>query len=266
VAFKRRNQTLQKRYEDASMSSPNHRLSNGEALDSLVSGAEVGHGPLLRSLPEHPDEARARLRSLGVWPGDAKTLFDRERQARYFGYRKRGNKPTLNQTLEAKYGAWMAVFAKWPPPDNARSCESLADYLNHETPRARRTPKLTMAAQHRFDAIGKSADHGEEIQWVFVNISNKLADPMECPSRGAWDLLMMARKNRKWFYEKIYRPLAIEAEKRKAKREGQDDVGDPSPREKLAVTDMERLLVELKAQAERVVCPECGSIMQGSAE
>ncbi|HEY3395442.1 MAG TPA: hypothetical protein VGK58_22260 [Lacipirellulaceae bacterium] len=218
-----------------------------------------------RSLPEHPEDARRRLRELNVWPGDAKSLFDKERQARYFVYRKGGTKPTLNQTIEANYGAWMAVFAKWPSPAGARPCDSLSEYLSHETPCARRTPKLTAEAQRRFDSIKKAADHGQEIQWVYSNISNKLVDPLECPSRGAWDLLLMARKNRKWFYEKIYKSFAIEAEKRKAKREGQDDINEPSPRERLAVEDMERMLSDLKAQAERVVCPECGAIVQGSA-
>jgi hypothetical protein len=216
-------------------------------------------------LREHPDDARRRLRELGLWPGDAKVLFDKERQARYFKIRKDGKKLSLNETIDANHAAWQAVFARWPTPEGVRPCPSLADYLNHETPRARRTPKLTIESQHRFDAIGHVDDHGEEIQWVFANISNKLVDPLECPSRGAWDLLLMARKNRKWFYEKIYRPFAIDAEKRKAKREWQDDIREPSQREKLAVEDMERILTELKAQAERIVCRECGAIVQGSA-
>ena len=71
--------------------------------------------------------------------------------------------------------------------------------------------------QHRFDAVGKVDDHGEEIQWVFTNISNKLVDPLECPSRGAWDLLLMARKNRKWFYEKDLPSVCDRGRKAKSK-------------------------------------------------
>ena len=72
----------------------------------------------------------------------------------------------------------------------------------------KRLPKLTADQELRFDSIGETDDHAAEVIWVYNNLDKKEVDAGDCPSRGAWSLLGEAKKNRPWFYDKMYRPIA----------------------------------------------------------
>ncbi len=154
------------------------------------------------------------------------------------------------QTLEANKRAWDAVFEKYPPAPDAVPLESLADYLA-ENRRARKIKKLvglTEAEEARFEQIGDTDDLASEVTWVYHNLANDSVEAATCPSRGAWEMLDYARKNKGWFFEKMHRPLAQQISKQKSQAE--EGEYKPSKAEKLAVEEMDKMIREAVAESQ----------------
>lgn len=194
-------------------------------------------------LPEHPDATQRRLRESGDWV-EAEQIFSEVRQRRYNQLRKtRGGAPlSMSARVEANREAWQAVYQLYPVPEGAVPLPSLAEHLQgrHRLQRTKKLPPLNEAHYARFDEIGTTSDPGAEVLWVYANIENYSVDPMECPSRGAWAMLSHARRDNGWFYEKMYRPIAQDQAKLKAKQnEGEYVV---SKAEKMAVAEIDQMI------------------------
>jgi hypothetical protein len=144
--------------------------------------------------------------------------------------------------------AWDSVYEKWPPPADAEPLASLVNYLNTHDGNLinkgglKRLPKLTADQELRFDSIGETDDHAAEVIWVYNNLDKKEVDAGDCPSRGAWSLLGEAKKNRPWFYDKMYRPIAQQLSKQQAAVE--DSEYKPSKVEKLACAELDEMIRE----------------------
>lgn len=202
-------------------------------------------------LPEYPDATRARLEAVGpaVWK-EADLL--RRKVFNRLVHRARlkhgaGGLP-VEVRAECHKRAWDSVYEKWPPPADAEPLASLVNYLNTHDGNLinkgglKRLPKLTADQELRFDSIGETDDHAAEVIWVYNNLDKKEVDAGDCPSRGAWSLLGEAKKNRPWFYDKMYRPIAQQLSKQQAAVE--DSEYKPSKAEKLACAELDEMIRE----------------------
>jgi hypothetical protein len=198
------------------------------------------------SLPEHPEATQRRLRESGDWT-EAEDLFKDVRQRHYNRYRrdrKNGYQLTIEERVEANKAAWDEVYKKWPPPAEAAPLNSLAHYLDntHRIRKGKYLPRLSQADEERFDQIGEPDDLTGEALWVYANIEKNDIDPQTCPSRGAWSMLKHARRDKGWFYEKIWRPVAQQLSKQKAA--ANDGEYKASKAEKLAVAELDSMIQE----------------------
>ena len=169
-------------------------------------------------LLEHPMATIRRLKALGVWP-EADRLLRKVKQR----FRRQATKvdggTTMTQRLQMTKAAWAAVHERWPPPPGTLPLESLASYLR-STRRNRhsdaiRTRALPLAAERRFDEIGQTTNHVDEVIWVYHRLDDEHVGPLDAPSRGAWSMLIHARMNKDRFYEKVYLPVIRDISRRK---------------------------------------------------
>ncbi len=197
------------------------------------------------SLPEHPEATQRRLREQGDWT-EAEELLISRRTYYYNRFRKQrgGGSLTIEERVEANKMAWDEVYAQWPVPEHAVPLTSLAEYLDEHKHirKGKYLARLTQAHEERFDSIGESDDHVGEVLWVYTNIERTDVDPQTCPSRGAWSMLKHARRDKGWFYEKMYRPVAQQLSKQKSTA-GDGDY-KPSKAEKLAVSELDSMISE----------------------
>ncbi len=201
------------------------------------------------SLPEHPDATKRRLRDSGEWV-EAEEIFNSVRERHYKRLRGKNLKLTLGQRVEANKAAWEAVYQLYPVPPGALPIESMAKYLagSHRLTKTQKLPRLTEAEEQRFDELGESDDHVGEVLWVYNNLEKSDVSAGECPSRGAWFMLSHARRDKGWFYEKMYRPVAQQLSKQKVA--GGEDGYKPSKVEKQAVAEMDSMIQEAAAQSQ----------------
>jgi hypothetical protein len=215
-------------------------------------------------LREHPSETTKRLKKQGEWRA-ADKLLRKVKQAYHRRFKKSGGGLNTERRLELSKAAWDAVHDRWPPPADAKPLESLLEYLQSTqvagqkvTGKPARTdlPGLSLAAERRFDAIGETDDLTSEVLWVYHNLGNSKVDPLECPSRGAWSLLAHARTDPKAFY-RIHVRQAI-ADQQRRKSDATDHEYKPSKAEKLAVAEIEAMIMEAVAASQLIHCPSCG--------
>lgn len=195
------------------------------------------------SLPEHPDATKRRLRENGEWT-EAEEIFLSVRERHYNKLRSKGGRLTLAQRVESNKAAWEAIYQLYPVPEGTAPLESLAKYLagSHRVRKQPKLPPLTEAEQQRFDTIGEADDHVGEIVWVASNLENTRVNASDCPSRAAWFMLSHALRDKGWFYEKMYRPVAQQLAKAKA---GDNDGQYKASRaEKLAVAELDQMISE----------------------
>lgn len=207
------------------------------------------------SLPEYPEATQRRLRESGDWT-EAQELFNDVRQRCYNKFRKvRGSGSlTIEERVEANKAAWDAVYAKWPPPETAAPLRSLAEHLecNKRVGKTKSLPRLTQADEDRFDAIGEYDDLIVEVRWVYNNLEKTDLNLQECPSRGAYFMLKHARRDKGWFFAKMWPQAArLESTIKAAKA---DESYKPSKAEKLAVAELDEMIreatVSVSAQSE----------------
>lgn len=195
------------------------------------------------SLPEHPDATRRRLREGGEW-NEAEEVFLSQRERNYNRLRM-GSKPlTSSQRVEANKAAWEAVYQLYPVPHDAVPLESLAKYLagSRRITKSLKLPRLNEAEEQRFDELVDNDDHVGEVLWVYNNLENPAVKAIDCPSRGAWFMLSHARRDKGWFYEKMYRPVAQQLSKQKSA--SGDSEYKPSKAEKMAVAELDGMIKE----------------------
>lgn len=205
------------------------------------------------SLPEHPDATKRRLREQGDWT-EAEELF----QSAYNYIRHKLNKASgkttmsLAERVEANEYAWRQTYSRFPVPADAVPLKSLAEYLNGNSGGRLRVkkklPELTTEEQERFDTIEDADDHVGEVLWVYGNLDNFQVKALECPSRGAWFMLSHARRDKGWFYEKMYRPVAQQLSKMKAA--AGDDAYKASKAEKMALAELDQMILEAVAASQ----------------
>jgi hypothetical protein len=182
-------------------------------------------------LLEHPDDTKIRLTLAGQWRQGLKVY--RSELATMVRHQ-----PGVKAGLDGQLAAWREVQRRWPPPDGARPLESIAELEKIRS----RWGRVYNAAEERFAEIGETEELANEIVWVYHNIDNKNADPLQCPSRGAWTMLKKARRERDWFYNQMYKPIIATVEKRKTAQE--QEQYRPSKAEKLAVGELAQMIEE----------------------
>jgi hypothetical protein len=205
------------------------------------------------SLREHPNETIRRLKALGVWP-EANRLLRKVKQQ----YRRQAAKSegaaSLTHRLNATKAAWEAVLERWPPPIDAIPLESLAKYLRlanlAENSEEIAKRALTPSAIQRFDQIGDTVNHIEEVIWVYHHLDDEQVDPSTAPSRGAWSMLCHARKDKNRFYEKVYLPLMRDISRRQTAVHRPYKVSD---RELASIEDLKKMLRAAVAESQKIV-------------
>ena len=76
------------------------------------------------------------------------------------------------------------------------------------------TAMLPPGAERRFNQIGETVNHIDEVLWVYQHLDHEHIGPLEAPSRGAWSMLSHARTQKDRFYEKVYLPLIRDISRR----------------------------------------------------
>lgn len=172
--------------------------------------------PLDYEIPESPLELKRRLLAANEWLRANSAMV----AARHNFWKVRDQENwTFNEKVEAEKRALEAAWNLYPPPPDAVPCPSLAAYVTMKPPNlkspGRKSQRLTAAAEARFQELGDSIDHHRDMTWVYNNYRNMKVSPLECPSRGAWSMLLEARKEPKWFLKDMYKTVANDAAKRK---------------------------------------------------
>ena len=204
-------------------------------------------------LPEHPIATIRRLKALGVWPEADRLLRKVKQRFRRHAARVDGA-TTMTQRLQMTKAAWEAVHERWPPPSGTQPLESLASYLRTTTgarhAEASRTRALPPQAERRFGEIGETANHADEVVWVYHHLDDERVGPLDTPSRGAWSMLIHARMNKDRFYEKVYLPVIRDISRRQK--------ATPSPkriseREQADIETIKEMLRQAVAESKKIV-------------
>ena len=194
-------------------------------------------------LPEHPNETIRRLKELGVWPAADRLLRKVKQRFRRQVTNIEGPM-SMAQRLDMTRAAWEAVLECWPAPPDATPLESLASYLK-STREARHagasgTATLSPEAERRFNQLGETVNHIDEVLWVYQHLDDEQVGPLDAPSRGAWSMLCHARTQKDRFYEKVYLPLIRDISRRQKATPAPRKVSDKELRDIEAIKDMLR--------------------------
>jgi hypothetical protein len=201
-------------------------------------------------LKEHPSATWARLKASGQWEAAEKMLRSRKQNLRN-KFAREGGPLTLQRRVEMTKVAWDAVHTQWPPPKGTPPLLSVLAYL--EVTKSPATEDgLTLEARRRFDTIGDNVDLAADVTWVYHHVDNAQADPLECPSRGAWSMLLHARLNKARFFEKVFLPVANQQARRKAAN-GEDVDYAPTKTERKAIGELEEMLRDAVAQSQELI-------------
>ena len=141
-------------------------------------------------LLEHPNETIGRLKELGAWP-EADRLLRKVKQRFRRQAAKIEGPMSMAQRLEMARAAWEAVLERWPPPPGTTPLESLASYL-WSTRGARHseaggTATLSPEAERRFNQLGETVNHIDEVIWVYQHLDHEHIGPLSAQPRGMVD-------------------------------------------------------------------------------
>lgn len=129
--------------------------------------------------------ATERLRREGRW-NEASSFRDDERRRLRSEGRSRADAIELS---------WRSMLAKFPAVENVQHDDGMA------AGRDERSLIVRLSAEAAPDLV-------RDAFWVYGNLDNKMADPEEAPTLGAWSMLCWARGNRNRFFEHML-PKAI---------------------------------------------------------
>ena len=95
---------------------------------------------------------------------------------------------------EAADEAWWRALAEFPPLESERQeCDESRDVGNEGLEEA--------LAQ--FNASENDVVLEDDVEWVYVHLGAGNLTPADAPSPGAWNLLTVARQDRRWFLKDI---------------------------------------------------------------
>ena len=120
---------------------------------------------------------------------------------------------------EAADEAWRQALAGFPPlasdpgsepgPVEAEEGEEPADDAGLEE------------ALARFDASENEAELEHDAMWVYPHLSARNLSPSDALSPGAWSMLLVARKDKRWFLKDLLPKLRRKLQRSREKRQRQ---------------------------------------------
>lgn len=217
---------------------------------------KISDDPLDYTLPENPDVTMERLDGIGERQRGGGTYGGYVRRYLQELNLEKGVEPTFDQRLAIEFRARMGVLERYPYPVDAVPLESLREWFNVAskrlsavTQRDRRRREIKQRFRPTQEDIRRwnkitTIKHDDDVTWVYLNIDNKECYPKHAPSRGAWTMLLQARENKQWFYDKHYRPVA----ERQSKLRQAEEVYEyrPSRQERLDCEELREMLNEAR--------------------